>query len=477
MTLSKKTFPVKIFLLALALRLLVVFAGRSLPIGLDDMFQYDMLARSLAAGDGYRWYAQEDLSLIKRFFPVEFVVEEEDPRGILTSFRAPGYSFFLSLMYRISGLEHRVLAARLSQAFLGAFLVPLTYALAGSLFPRREKIKYFSAWAVALYPFLLILPLGLASENLFIPLLIASAAALLRAGESHRTQDYVLAGALLGMTSLTRSVVSAFIPFAVLWAWLWAKDKKGAWLIPLCVLLFTAPWSLRNSLLHGRFVYVESNLGYNLHMGYHPDGTGTFKYGVSLELLPYLDDAVREQIGMEMALGFIGDDPGRLPSLVVQKAGHFFSLERREITYFYGNDFFGFIPFPWLLVLFLVFVLPFAVLASLAGVGLAFLEWKPPQVLAGFIVAAYLFPHLVIMSAARFHLALVPVIAVWAGFAWHSRGEIAAQARSPQARLRVILALLVLGLLWFNWGLELSRDAELLARLFGPYGNHLRISY
>ena len=36
----------------------------NLAIGLDDMFQYDMLARSLSTGHGFRWYAQDDLKLI-----------------------------------------------------------------------------------------------------------------------------------------------------------------------------------------------------------------------------------------------------------------------------------------------------------------------------------------------------------------------------------------------------------------------------
>jgi hypothetical protein len=31
------------------------------------MFQYDMLARSIVAGNGYRWYAQADLPLCIRY--------------------------------------------------------------------------------------------------------------------------------------------------------------------------------------------------------------------------------------------------------------------------------------------------------------------------------------------------------------------------------------------------------------------------
>ena len=62
-------FALVILLLALVLRLIPVIATREMRIGLDDMFQYDMLARSLAAGDGFRWYAEDDLALIEHSSP------------------------------------------------------------------------------------------------------------------------------------------------------------------------------------------------------------------------------------------------------------------------------------------------------------------------------------------------------------------------------------------------------------------------
>ncbi|MEN8243120.1 MAG: hypothetical protein ABFS17_14495, partial [Chloroflexota bacterium] len=94
-------FAVGVFLLALVLRLIPVIATRQMQIGLDDMFQYDMLARSLAAGDGFRWYAEEDLALIEHYFPLEFITGEYDPIGLLTSFRAPGYPAFLAVIYKL----------------------------------------------------------------------------------------------------------------------------------------------------------------------------------------------------------------------------------------------------------------------------------------------------------------------------------------------------------------------------------------
>ena len=95
------SFGWRIFLLALVLRLIPVLFSINLPIGLDDMFQYDMLARSIASGQGFRWYAQEDLDLIQSYFDMDFVVGEYDPKGVISSFRAPGYPAFLALIYSL----------------------------------------------------------------------------------------------------------------------------------------------------------------------------------------------------------------------------------------------------------------------------------------------------------------------------------------------------------------------------------------
>ena len=134
-----KTFAFRIFIVALVLRLIPVIAARSLGIGLDDMFQYDMLARSISSGNGFRWYAQQDLNQLAAFVHFDLsTVKEYDPvRGIPTSFRAPLYPTFLAIVYFFSGAGFsRFFAARLTQAvLLGAPLAPLTYFVSKKLFP------------------------------------------------------------------------------------------------------------------------------------------------------------------------------------------------------------------------------------------------------------------------------------------------------------------------------------------------------
>ncbi len=459
------------------MRLVPVLLAINLPIGLDDMFQYDMLGRSLAAGNGYRWYAKADVERIHQFIDLDFITDDQDPRGVETSFRAPAYPAFLAGIYSVTGSgDVRLFAARLAQAALGATLAPMTVLLARRLFPKREDIARFAGIVLALYPLLVLYPLALATENLFIPLVLAGTLLLLRAAETGRWREFLLAGAVFGLATLTRSVIFGFVPLAAVWIWLMAKNWRGALLFAIAAVALVLPWTIRNSLLHGKPTFVENSFGYNFHMGFHPQGTGTFQFGISLELVPYLDDSVRNDLGMQAGWEFIRQDPARAVELTFNKLGYFFSLERRALTYFYASNFFGYIPPAILFPLFLLFVLPFPILATLAAAALPFLRLSKERLLVYLLGLAYLTPHLILIAEERFHAALLPFIAVFAGYAWHSRREL--QGRPARVtRVKLALAVVLIGLLWLNWGGELLRDADKLAILFGPQGNTAGFSY
>jgi hypothetical protein len=474
---QKTSFGWVVFFIAVLVRLFPVIAAREMTIGLDDMFQYDMLARSLAAGEGFRWYGEEDLDLVERYLPVEFIMGDYDPRGVLTSFRAPGYPFFLSLIYRISGLEGRFFIARVVQAFVMASIAPVTWLLGKRLFPGKVVVGKAAAWFVSLYPYLVVYPLALATEVIFIPLVLAFMLVLLNAAESRRWQDFLLAGVLLGYAALTRSVVLGLLPFILLWVWFLVRDRRGTLILLVSVLVFVIPWTVRNTRLHGTFTSVENAMGYTLYMGYHPETEGKFQYPQSLELMHYLDDAERNQAGVEAAIGFIEEDPGRVPYLMLRKLGYFFGLERKVITYFYSNDFLGFIPRPGLILIFLVFLLPFVALMISSVPGLVVQKWTTPLILVGVVLSGYVAPHLLLLAEPRFHLMVVPLLALFTAYTWTERKQVFQELRKPGSRWKLVLTLGVIGLLCIIWGAELWLDAEKLKMLFGPEGNQLYLDY
>ena len=497
-----KSFAFRIFIIALVLRLIPVILARGLGIGLDDMFQYDMLARSLAAGDGFRWYAQEDLNQLAAFvdFDLSSVKDYDPVLGIPTSFRAPLYPTFLAIVYFFNGIDFsRFFAARLAQAiFLGAPLAPLTYWVAKHLFrlssflkdesaaqgrstPGRdfERAARLAAWIVACYPMLLVYPLGLGTENPFFVLLLSSFFFLLRSNEQPIPLNFLLAGFFLGLTTLTRSVILPFAGLAILWAWFLLKQKRGAILLALAFALTVVPWIIRNSLLHEKLTGIETSMGYNLYLGYHPQGNGSFVFGPSLDLLTILDDAERDRIGTEKALEFIRAQPGRFIPLAINRLGFFFGLEKRVLMYFYSNNIIGYIPLPFLLTISGILLLPFVFISVSAAIGLAYLRWRPEHILLILLFGGYILPHVFILSEDRFHLALVPYIAILAAQVWvHGFTPLRERWHETQmGKWIVVFAIFAAFLLLANWSFELIRDADKISQLLGPNGNQSHFPY
>jgi len=452
------------------------------------MFQYDMLARGIASGNGFRWYAPADLARIAPFLHLNLEALALDPRGMLTTFRAPLYPAFLAIIYFFNGInDGRFFAARLAQTLIGALLAPLTFFVARQLLPENERVSKIAAWIVAAYPMLLIFPIALATENLFFLLVLASLFLLLKLAEhsiipnsQHLTPNArriilysLLSGLFLGQATLTRSVILPFAGFAILWIWFSLRQPRGALLAALVLILSVTPWVIRNSLLTGKLTGVETSMGYNLYVGYHPQSSGTFAFGPSLDLLSIIDDKARDEIGTQKAIEFIQQDPARFPYLAMRRLGYFFNLESRAFTYFYVNDFLGFIPPVLLAIILLVLTLPFVFVSLSAVFGAALLPWRPQTVLLALLFVGYLLPHIFILSEERFHLTLLPFFAILAANLWTNGLSTLASIKKPILYLCIFLALLLLT----NWGFELARDGNTILQMLGPTGNQLYLPY
>jgi hypothetical protein len=141
------------------------------------------------------------------------------------------------------------------------------------------------------------------------------------------------------------------------------------------------------------------------------------------------------------------------------------------LIYFYGNGFLGRWP-GWLLGLVLLLAwVPLMVLAPAGAVGLACGPLERRTGLVALLVVYYTGAHVLIMAEPRFHVPLLPVVAVLAAYAFTARPW----RRSRPWQRGVAIALVVL--LLANWGLALVRDWHTLAALFGPDGTHLGLPY
>jgi hypothetical protein len=247
----------------------------------------------------------------------------------------------------------------------------------------------------------------------------------------------------------------------------------------LTIVAIVLPWMIRNTMLHGRLTGIESALGYDVYVGYHPQSSGTFQYGISLDLMTMLDDGERDEIGQAKAREFILADPARVPYLVLRRAGYFFGLERRALTYFYTNNFFGYIQTPVLLGVAFIVLAPFVIVSISAALGMALISWNKQTLLLALFILGYVTPHLLILGEDRFHLALIPCLMIFAVQFWAS-GFSALRTRwdaNRAGKVVVIIAMAMVVFLIFNWTTELYRDADKLVLLLGPQGNYASFSY
>lgn len=193
------------------------------PVGaFQDDAMYTVLAKSLAEGKGFR-----------------FLNLPGEPNA--THF-PPGYPAVLAVLWKLNPRfpDNIVLfkfanAAFLACAALGAF----SYAR------RRFRAPVAVATGVAMIGTLSIVVLlvtgVIMSEPLFLALLFPALLQAERAAESGRARDAALAGALLGVLALVRTIGAVSVPAACL-VLVMRRHWRAAFALGAASLVFLAPW-------------------------------------------------------------------------------------------------------------------------------------------------------------------------------------------------------------------------------------------
>ena len=130
------------------------------------------------------------------------------------------------------------------------------------------------------------------------------------------------------------------------------------------------------------------------------------------------------------------------------------------MTNFYSNNFFGHIPTTFLLMIAAIFCLPFVFVCISGVLGLAISRWSKEIILIVLLNIGYITPHLFILAEDRFHLAIVPFLAIFTAYLWtYSKVALKERWRTRFGSPSILAAFILTVLLCLNWGLELWRDA------------------
>lgn len=210
------------------------------PLTWADASMYDMTAWNLVNGNGYVL----------------------TPGDNVWAGREPGYAlFFLAPIYLIFG--HSILAAQIFQIFLSAGTVFLIYLIGEKFLNRR--IGLISAAILALWPADIAYSLEILTEIPFTFLLVLGIFLLLLSVKKKSCALVFASGLILGMTTLTRFntffLPVFFLPVFYCLLGTYKQSLKYSALLFLGILIFTAPWFIRNYIEFNAFVFGRLGSG------------------------------------------------------------------------------------------------------------------------------------------------------------------------------------------------------------------------
>lgn len=243
------------------------------------------------------------------------------------TYRAPGYPFFVALVYGI--FDRRPGAVFALQALLLLAQLWLTFRLALRITQHRGQ-ALLTLWLCALWPpFYEAIPI-LNTEILFAVQLGLSFWLLYQAMDRSSWRWSAAAGVALGLAALTKAVLLPFVGLAVLFLLGRSFPRRTAVARSAALILGAAlvltPWTYHNYRVTGTFVPVSTGGGFNFWQGNWP---GLYDHPWKWNDFPApLDSLVagkgeveKDQILLHAALGYVKEDPVRAAGLLARKFG------------------------------------------------------------------------------------------------------------------------------------------------------------
>lgn len=275
---------------------------------LPDQREYLSLAQNLLHGQG-----------------LQFI----DPRfgEAVKAFRTPGYPLL------VAACGASVRAVRVVQALLDTSTVLAVYLLARMLIPGRLA-PLFAAAIVAANPFLIYFTGLLLSETLFTAMLGWAMVLLLVAnggrGSMREGLLWIGGGLILALAVWVRpSAVALPVLLGLLSVFLNTRDEgsykvfgprlpPGLTMVVLTVLSLL-PWVVRNRVVLGHWVWLDTNSGFTLYDGFNPDATGASDQSFVRRMpeLQALNEVGRDEHLKQEAIEYAQAQPG----VVVRLAG------------------------------------------------------------------------------------------------------------------------------------------------------------
>lgn len=245
------------------------------------------IALNLAHGEGYSL-------CLTRYFPFC------GPSNQATAAREPLPVLLFAGLARLSG--DSLWAAVAAQFLIYLTVLVMIYFLTSQWSSTRAALLAAFLWGVYLPAHEL---LSQVSGDLPAALLVGMGIHFtMRGRQSGRTHDWLIAGTSLGLAAITRSATLVIVG-VVIGGWMFEAWRRRlslkrvlapAFILSSLVILFMAPWLIRNKVVLGRPVLGSSLVGYNLYRhNYMIGDSNSFRHVGGAEALAATDALVRRR--------------------------------------------------------------------------------------------------------------------------------------------------------------------------------------
>lgn len=386
---------------------------------------YDKIAMNLIEGNGYRLYSYASETMQ----------------------RLPGFVFVLAGIFYVFG---KSLFAVQCFNLLCGLATALVVRATGRRFLKLGWQADLAAALYLLYPGTLLAESRAGVESLFTFLIIGFIYLLYQALESNKLSDYLLAGAVLGISTIIKST-TLVMPFFLVALLFYYKARshgivhvlKASICLALPMALIVTPWAVRNHLLTGEIVVTQTNLGTTAYQGmavndkaFTNSDHATVIRDATLELNTIADD-----LGLDLVRYDFFQHFGNAKDEVLLDRYLAASIKQQYLdspALLVKNTNLNFLRF-WYqgrttksTILNTLLVTPCLVLVCI-GLYRGFranLTLLPIAYFSAIFIAG----HLPILTTARYHVTLVPLLALLAALTWLPRSDAAGDQPGPAGR-------------------------------------------
>jgi 4-amino-4-deoxy-L-arabinose transferase-like glycosyltransferase len=389
----------------LLLRGAILWQTADLGVTIVDEQQYSQISDNLLAGNGFAWHP-----------------------GDLTSIRPPLYPAMVAAIWAVAG-PRNLQAVRIVQILLSLAMTGAVYLLGARLY--SAAIGRYAAAVCWLYPSFVFFNFLILTETLFTLLLVVFLLCTVLLVQRPHASWAVLCGVSLGLAALTRSVLwplpLVLCPLLVV---LIRAPLARRLALPLCVVagyaLVVAPWAVRNTRLQGVVTVVDTMGGMNLRMGnyeYTPDdrmwdavalvGEKSWIHGLSGPADVPMTEGRKEKWAQKKAIEYMRANPGVTLRRSFIKFADLWGLEREFMA---GVRSGLFAPPEWFAVLASIAIIGAYAIVSVTGAAGMWLapprDWRM-QALLLLPVLVIVGAHTIVFGHSRYHMPLVPILAVY----------------------------------------------------------------